>query len=176
MKAIVAVDRNWGIGRDGGLLVHLPGDLKYFKEKTLGKTVVMGRETLESLPGGKPLPGRDNIVLTRNSCYEAGCPLCHSEEDLLNRPDCRGEDVFVIGGEQVYRMLLPYCDTCYVTKIHGEYPAEKFFPDLDQSEEFEVVWESEPVEEKGVTYHFVEYRRKQGADPGAEPGDGGSEK
>ena len=78
MKAIVAVDRNWGIGRDGGLLVHLPGDLKYFKEKTLGKTVVMGRETLESLPGGKPLPGRDNIVLTLNSFYEAGCPLCHS--------------------------------------------------------------------------------------------------
>lgn len=160
MKAIVAVDKNWGIGKNQKLLVHLPGDLKYFKEKTMGKTVVMGRETLESLPGGKPLPGRHNIVLTSDSCYKTSCPLCHSKEELLGREDCQGEDVFIIGGEQIYRQFLPYCDTCYVTKMDKVFSADKFFPDLDASPDFYIAWESEMMEENGVRYQFVEYRRK----------------
>ncbi len=176
MKAIVAVDRNWGIGRGGKLLVHLPGDLAYFKEKTLGKTVIMGRKTLESLPGGSPLPGRNNIVLTRDPDCEAGCPLCHSVEELLGRIEGEKEEAFVIGGEQVYRALLPCCDACYVTKIDAEYSAETFFPNLDRCDEFEQVWESEPVEEKGVTYRFAEYRRTKGSDSGEKPGAGGPEK
>lgn len=162
MKAIVAVDKNWGIGRGKKLLVHLPGDLHYFKEKTLGKIVVMGRETLESLPGGKPLPGRRNIVLTRDRCYGAECSLCHSTEELVELIDGEnGEDLYVIGGEKVYREFLPMCDTCYITKIEGSYDADKFFPNLDEDDDFLVVWESETYEENGTRYKFVEYRRKQ---------------
>ena len=161
MKAIVIVDKNWAIGKDNKLLAHLPGDLKYFKERTLGKTVVMGRETLESFPGKKPLPGRKNIVLTRNLEFEASCPLCNSTEALLQLiSEEDPDDVFIIGGEKVYREFLLYCDTCYVTKIENEFEADKFFPNLDMDEEFQVVWESDVKEENGMRYRFVEYRRK----------------
>jgi dihydrofolate reductase len=160
MKAIVVVDKNWGIGRNKKLLIHLPGDLKYFKEHTLGKTIVMGRETLDSLPGGRPLQYRENIVLTRNQCYGADCTICHSSEDLLNivKNDDKKE-VFIIGGETVYKEFLPYCDTCYVTKIDNDFDADKFFPNLDEDENFSVVSESGIIEEDGTRYRFVEYRR-----------------
>lgn len=161
MKAIVVVDSNWGIGRDNKLLVHLPGDLKYFKERTLGKTIVMGRETLESLPGKKPLPNRKNVVLTRNKGYDSDCSICHSTEEFLDLAKAEDpNEIFIIGGEKVYNEFLPYCDTCYVTKIDKAYEADKFFRNLDQDEEFEVVWESETKEENGTRYKFVEYRRK----------------
>ncbi|MGI6752093.1 MAG: dihydrofolate reductase [Anaerovoracaceae bacterium] len=160
MKAIVAVDRNWGIGRDGRLLVHLPGDLKYFKEKTKGKVVVMGRATLESLPGGKPLKDRVNIVLSRNEKYDADCSICHSREDLfeiIKRYD--EEDVYIIGGEDVYRQFLPYCDVVYVTKIAENFPADNYFENLEKHPQWMQVWESEQQEEKGIKYVFTEYRR-----------------
>lgn len=160
MKAIVVVDRNWAIGKDGRLLVHLPGDLKYFKERTKGKVVVMGRTTLESLPGGKPLPERTNIVLSRNQDYEAECPACHSAEELLQdlkRYDT--DDIYIIGGAEVYRQFLPYCDSVYVTKIDEEFPADQYFENLDALPEWEQVWEDEPREEKGVRYVFTEYRK-----------------
>lgn len=161
MKAIVVVDKNWGIGRDKQLLVHLPGDLKYFKEHTLGKTIVMGRETLETLPGGRPLLNRNNIVLTRNKCYGADCSICHSEEELLKMVKVENTDeVFIIGGEKVYNQFLPYCDTCYVTKIDEIFEADKFFHNLDEDENFSVINESEEIEENGTRYKFVEYRRK----------------
>lgn len=162
MKAIVAVDKNWGIGRGKKLLVHLPGDLNYFKEKTLGKIVVMGRETLESLPGKRPLPGRRNIVLTRNRGYGTECPLCHSKQELLDLiMGENDEDVFIIGGEKVYRDFLPSCDTCYVTKIDESYDADKFFPNLDEDDDFSLIGESPTYEENGTRYKFVEYRRKR---------------
>ena len=161
MKAIVVADKIWGIARDNKLLMYLPGDLKYFKERTLGKTVVMGRETLESLPGGNPLPNRKNIVLTRNKNYLASCPVCHSKEELFEMiKDENTDDVFIAGGEKVYKEFLPYCDTCYVTKIDKNFDADKFFPNLDEDESFSVVNESEVVEENGTRYKFVEYRRK----------------
>jgi len=161
MKAIVVVDKNWGIGRDKKLLVHLPGDLKYFKEHTLGRTIVMGRETLESLPGGKPLLNRNNIVLTRNKGYGAGCSICHSKEELLKMvKDGNADEVFITGGEKVYKQFLPCCDTCYVTKIDKILDADKFFHNLDEDENFSVVDESEWIEENGTRYKFVEYRRK----------------
>ncbi len=161
MKAIVVVDKNWGIGRGKKLLVHLAGDLKYFKEHTLGKTIVMGRETLESLPGGKPLLNRNNIVLTKNRGYVIDCSLCHSKEELLKMiKEENTDDVFIIGGEKVYKEFLPYCDTCYVTKIDKNFDADKFFPNLDEDGSFSVVNESEMVEENGTRYKFVEYRRK----------------
>lgn len=161
MKAIVVVDKNWGIGRNKKLLVHLPGDLKYFKEHTLGKTIVMGRETLESLPGGKPLLNRNNIVLTRNKDYGTDCIICHSKEELLKMlKNGNTDEVFIIGGEKVYKQFLPYCDTCYVTKIDKIFDADKFFHNLDKDENFSVVDESEVIEENGTRYKFVEYRRK----------------
>ena len=158
MKLIVAADRNWAIGKDGGLLCHLPGDLKYFKEKTMGKTVVMGRKTLESLPGGKPLPKRTNVVLTHNLRLEQkGCEMVHSVEELLELYDC-GE-LMVMGGSSVYGELLPYCDTCYVTKLDAEFEADAHMPNIDEMKDFRLAWQSEPHTENGVTYVFTEYKR-----------------
>jgi len=161
MKAIVVVDQNWGIGRDGKLLIHLPGDLKYFKEKTLGKVLVIGRETLQSLPGGKPLPGRQTIVLSRDAQFEASCKKCTSMGDLFKELEgCDMNEVFIAGGASVYKQFLPYCDTYYVTKIFSELDADCFFPNLDKLKGLKVVWESDLMEESGVKYQFIEYRKK----------------
>ncbi len=162
MNIIVVVDENWNIGRDGGLLVHLPGDLKYFKEKTLGKTVVVGRKTLESFPGAKPLPGRRNIVLTRQKHYRPGnCEICASKEELMAVLGSDTEDVFISGGETVYRQFFQDCDRYFVTKIYASFDADRSFPRLDGRAEFTVVWKSDMQEENGVKYQFFEYRRKQ---------------
>ena len=160
MYAIVAADKNWGIGKDGDLLCHIPGDMKYFREKTMGATVVMGRKTLDSFPGGKPLPNRRNIVLTRSPEFERdGCEVVHGIDelsDLLN-----GEkNVFVIGGAEIYSMLIGRCSGAFVTKIDEAFDADRFFPDLDSDPGFELASESEPHEENGITYRFTEYRRK----------------
>lgn len=184
MNAIVVVDKNWGIGKDNGLLVHLPGDLKYFKEKTLGKILIMGRKTLESLPGGRPLPGRTTVVLSADTEYEdklaekfpeeTGATLfaCSSEEDLtlllLQLEFTTGldleEDVFVAGGAKVYSMMLPYCSRFYVTKIKEAYEADCHFPDLDKMVSeglLSLADESEPMEEKGISYSFLRYDVRQ---------------
>lgn len=158
MKLIVAADKNWAIGKDNDLLCHLPGDLKYFKERTTGKTVVMGRKTLESLPGGKPLPKRTNIVLTRDENFEKeGCIILHSIEELLEKYG--QEDVMVMGGAEIYTKLLPYCDTCYITEIDKEFEADKYIPNVSIDPAFEKVWESEEQVENGISYRFVEYKR-----------------
>lgn len=160
LKAIVAVDKNWAIGKDNQLLAHLPGDLQYFKEKTLGKTIVMGRQTLESFPGGKPLPGRKNIVLTSNDCYEAECEICCSLEELFTALEGDDpQDVFIVGGEQVYRSFLPFCNFVYVTKIEEEFSADRFFPNLDEDPHWILDEEGPLVEEKGFKYRFCSYRR-----------------
>ena len=160
MKLIVAADKNWGIGKDNNLLCHLPGDLKYFKEKTLGKTVVMGRKTLESLPGAKPLPKRTNVVITRDQSFEKeGCQVVHSIDEALEKYS--GDDVMVLGGAEIYTQLLDCCDTCYITQIDKEFDADKFIPNLENHPDFEKVWESEPCEENGITYRFTEYKRIQ---------------
>lgn len=162
MKAIVVVDNHWGIGKDGQLLAHLPGDLKYFKEKTLGKTIIVGRKTLQSFPGGKPLPGRTNIVLTENLAFEQDqCAICNDLDELFDEiAMLDGEDVYVVGGACIYEMFLPYCDDVYVTKIQKTFDADKHFPNLDQSDSFEKTWQSELIEEKGVQYRFEKYSRK----------------
>ena len=161
MRLIVAVDEKWGIGKDGGLLCHLPGDLKYFKEKTMEKTLVMGRVTLESLPGGKGLPGRRNIVLTRDDNYFAeNAETVSSEDELWSAlTGVNPEDVMVIGGGKIYEMLLPFCDKCYVTKISGDFNADTFFPDLDEDPNFHGLPVSDEMEENGVKYRFYEYDR-----------------
>ena len=162
MKLILAADANWAIGKDGGLLCHLPADLKFFKEKTTGKTVVMGRPTLESLPGGKPLPKRENIVLTTRGDYEReGAIIAHSEAELDELLAQRNTDeIMIIGGGKVYRDFLPKCDTCYITKIYQSFEgADTYFVNLDAMPEFQVVWESDVQEENGICYQFFEYRR-----------------
>ena len=161
MKAIVVVDEKWNIGRDGGLLVHLSGDLKYFKQRTIGKTIVIGRKTLESFPGAKPLPGRPNLVLTRNPGYKPdGVQIFNSKEQLMEHLGPDTEDVFICGGENIYRQFLEDCDTFYVTKIYDSFPADRSFPNLDERDDMEITWQSEEQEEKGIRYQFFEYKRK----------------
>lgn len=161
MNLIVVVDENWNIGRDGGLLVHLSGDLKYFKKRTYGKTLVMGRKTLESFPGAKPLPGRKNLVLTRNRDYAPeGCAVYHSKEEVMEQLGADTSEIFVSGGETVYRQFMEDCDTFYVTKIYKSFPADRSFPNLDERDDLAITWKSEMQEEKGISYQFFEYTRK----------------
>ena len=166
MNLIAAADLNWGIGKDGGLLVHLPGDLRYFKEKTSGKAVVMGRATLESLPGAKPLPNRTNIVLTAQPDFEKeGCLVVHDMEELAEACAAYApEDVMIIGGEQVYMQLIRQCDRLYITKIFETFDADKHLMNVDKMRHFELVWESDVQEENGVQYQFLEYRKKEEKD------------
>lgn len=160
MKAIVAVDKNWGIGNCGKLLCHLPGDLQYFKEKTKGKVVLMGRKTFESLPNKKPLPDRINTVLSLNPEFQAPCLVCHTNRALERAlANYDRDDVFVIGGETIYRKLLPFCDTVFVTKIDSVFEADSYFPNLDEDPEYELIWTSKTRHEGGIAYKFTEYRR-----------------
>lgn len=162
MNAIVAVDRNWGIGREGDLLVHLPGDLKYYKSKTIGNVIVVGRRTLESFPGGRPLPGRTNIVMSADPAFaREDCIVCRTKEEVLERvAEYDPERVFICGGESVYRMFLEDCDAIYVTKIDGTFEADTFFPDLDALG-YCVDWASEEQEEKGLRYCFERYVKRE---------------
>lgn len=164
MNLIVAVDENWAIGCRGDLLVRIPADHKMFRQETLGKVVVLGRKTMDTFPGGMPLQGRTNLILTRNPDYQVkGGIVVHSVEVLLEKlKDYDAKDVYVIGGDSVYRQLLPYCDTAHVTRIDRAYEADAYFPNLDQSEEWEVTADSEEQSYFDTTYHFVKYERKKG--------------
>ena len=161
MNSIVVVDENWAIGNEGRLLVHLTGDLKYYKEKTAGKHIIVGRKTLETFPGAKPLPNRTNIVLTRDENYSKdGCMICHSVEEVMDFISAfDAESIFVAGGAEIYREFFDICDTFFVTKIYDKFKADRYFPDLDKEGGFEVQWESEMQEEKGVKYRFFKYVR-----------------
>ncbi len=163
MELILAADENWAIGKDGGLLCHIPGDLKYFKERTMGKTLIMGRTTLESLPGKKGLPGRTNYVLTTDENYQAenatAVPTIDRLLKLISGED--PEQVMVIGGERVYRELLPMCTVCYITKIYAKFPADRFFPNLDEDPDFTCEAVSGMREENGVRYRFFKYTRRR---------------
>ncbi len=158
MNLIVAVDQNWAIGKDGDQLVYLKEDLKRFRTLTSGHTVILGRKTLATFPGGRPLKNRRNLILSRNPHFQAeGAEVFSSVEELVQQAD---GDAFVIGGASVYEQLLPYCDTAYITKIHAGFPADTYFPDLDKSEDWEIIEESESLEQDGIAYHYVTYRRK----------------
>ncbi|MBR5230515.1 MAG: dihydrofolate reductase [Firmicutes bacterium] len=163
MNMIVAADKNWGIGRNGDLLTNLPGDLKYFKERTLGKVVVMGRKTLESLPGGKPLPGRTNIVLTGNRDFvQEGCTVVHSIEEM--RAECskyEPDNVMLIGGAMLYNLLMEECESLFITKMDGEFEADVFIKNADELSDYKIVWQSEIQEENGIKYQFLEYKREK---------------
>ncbi len=163
MNLIVAVDENWAIGKDNGLLVSIPADMKFFRETTTGKVVVMGRKTLESFPNGLPLKKRTNIVLTGNPDYQVkDAIMVHSVPGLLRELEkYHSEDVYVIGGSSVYQELLPLCDTAHVTKIRHSYEADTWFPNLDEMEEWEITGESEEQTYFDLEYTFVRYERKR---------------
>lgn len=164
MQFIVAVDENWGIGKDGGMLDHLPKDLAFFKETTSGHVVVMGRKTLESFPGGKPLPNRLHIVLTNNLDYSApdGVMLVHSLDELAEMLDNLGrDDVFVIGGASVYATLLDVCSGGYVTHIGRAYEGvQKYFPNLDEKNYWQLSQIIKEEEDKGWSLRFCYYENK----------------
>lgn len=161
MNIIVAVDKNWAIGKDNKLLVSIPADMKMFRQETGGKVVVMGRKTLESFPGGLPLKNRTNIVLTSNKNYDAkGAQVVHTVEELLEEiKKYSAQDVYCIGGDSVYKLLLPYCDTAHVTKIDFAYEADRYFPDLDQMEDWKITAQSEEQTYFDLEYRFVKYER-----------------
>ena len=157
MQAIVAVSQSWGIGKGGDLLFRLPSDLRRFKAMTTGHTVIMGRKTLDSLPGGKGLPHRRNLVLSRQSDFAPDrAEVIHSVEDILKTAE---DDAFVIGGQQVYEQLLPYCARVYVTKVLSDPEADAFFPDLDKLPGWKVVSAGEMLTENGLSFQYVEYIR-----------------
>lgn len=158
MKAIVVVDRNWGIGKKNDLLFRLPADMKHFRETTAGKVVVMGSNTLLSFPEGKPLKNRVNIVLWPGGEKRGDCVVVDSLEALFEEvkkyPE---EDVFVVGGAMMYRTLLPYCKEAIVTKVDADGEAEVFFENLDRLKNWSVADVSEPLETNGYTIRFCTY-------------------
>lgn len=164
MKIIVAIDNNWGIGKDGQLLFHIPEDLEYFKEHTSGKTVVMGRKTLESLPNGKPLQGRRNIVLTSSNTLkeEDGLEIVHSFEELFQLIDMdNSEDVYIIGGATLYNNLYKKCNELLVTKICADGNADTFIENIDDNPDYMCSYVSPMKEYQGISYKFTKYRKKE---------------
>ena len=160
MNAIVVADRNWAIGRDGGLLFSLPTDMKRFRSLTMGGAVILGRKTLESFPGGRPLPGRQNIVITRQKglSVEGAAVVSSLAEALDAAGDTPPDQIWVIGGGSVYTALLSRCKRVYLTKVDAQAEdPDTFFPNLDKLPGWEVEQESEPVEENGLTFRFVDY-------------------
>lgn len=161
MNLIVAVDKNWAIGLGNKLLVSIPADMKFFRQTTTGKVVVMGRKTLESFPGGQPLKNRTNIVITRDANYKVkdGIVVSTIEEALEELKKYKDEDIFVIGGESIYRQMLPYCKTAFVTKIDHAYDADTFFPNLDEMEDWKLTGISEEQTYFDLEYVFARYER-----------------
>lgn len=161
MNLIVAVDKNWAIGKDNKLLVSIPADMKFFRETTRGNIVVMGRKTLESFPQGQPLKQRVNIVITNNKDYKVrGAVVVNSVEEAVEECKKYEGEVFVIGGESIYRAMLPYCDTAYVTRIDHAYEADTYFPNLDEDPEWEMTGDSEEQTYFNLEYFFAKYERK----------------
>ncbi|MDO4632736.1 MAG: dihydrofolate reductase [Eubacteriales bacterium] len=163
MNIIVAVDSNWAIGLNNRLLVSIPADMKLFRETTSGKVVVMGRKTLESFPNGLPLKNRTNIVLTRDPEYQVkGAVMVHSLEELFEElKQYDTEDVYCIGGDSIYHLLLPYCDVAHVTKIDHAYEADSFFLNLDEDPEWEITADSDEHTYFDLEYQFLQYERRK---------------
>lgn len=161
MNVIVAVDKHWAIGNKGQLLVTIPQDQKMFREETMGKVIVMGRKTFESLPGGQPLYGRTNIVMTTDRNYRAkDAIICHSMDEVLKElAEYPSEDVFIIGGQSIYEQFLPYCNVAHVTSIDFAYTADTHFPNLDKLPEWEVVAESDEQTYFDLCYLFKMYKK-----------------
>ncbi len=160
MRAILHADSKWGIGKKNDLMFSIPQDMKFFRETTKGKVVVMGLNTLLSFPNGKPLKNRTNIVLCPDDVEEEVITV-HSLEELLSEvKKYPQDDVFVVGGASVYALLFPYCTEVLITKVEADGGAEVFVPNLDESPDFELVYESEPIEDNGYTIRFCTYENR----------------
>ena len=160
ITAIVHADRKWGIGKNGGMMFSLPKDMQFFRQTTLGHTVVMGGKTLRSLPNQKPLKNRVNIVLTRGQVCDE-CICVHSYDALKNELKRReGEEIFIMGGGEIYQALLPYCHCVLVTKVDADGGADVFFPNLDENANFVCVDEGECIEDNGYCIRFTKYENR----------------
>ncbi len=160
MKLIVAADKNWAIGKDNRMMWSIPADMKFFRETTKGNVVIMGRKTLESFPQGQPLKNRVNIVITRKKDYKVkGAVIVHSVKEAVKKAESYEGEIFVIGGESIYRAMLKYCDTAFVTKIDYAFDADTYFPNLDKDEEWRMTKISEEQTCFDLEYYFTVYER-----------------
>lgn len=160
MNLIVAVDKNWAIGKENKLLVSIPADMKFFRETTKGNIVVMGRKTLESFPQQQPLKNRVNIVISRNPDYKVkDAIVVGSVEEAVEECKKHEGEVYVIGGESIYRAMLPYCKTALITKIDHAYEADTYFPNLDEDPVWELTGETEEQTYFDLEYVFTKYER-----------------
>lgn len=162
MNIIAAADKNWGIGYKGNLLAHIKEDMMFFKEKTVGKAVIMGKETFLSLPGQKPLPERKNFVLTTNKDFKVeGVTVCHSLEEAIEKAkeSFKDEDIFFIGGERVYKESEKYADTAYITKIDEEFTADRFITNFDESKNWKIKEENMIKTQKGIYITFATFKK-----------------
>ena len=162
MREIVVVDKKWGIGKNNDLLFSLPEDMAFFRRETTGKVVVMGSNTLKSLPGGNPLKNRTNIVLWPGGEKRDDCIICESLDEILET--LKGyptDDVYVMGGAMFYKTMLPYCDTAYVTKVDADGEAQVFFTDLDSHPDWVLYEEGEPIQStSGNVIRFCTYKKR----------------
>lgn len=164
MNIIVAVDENWGIGYKGNLLERISEDMKFFKEKTINKIVVMGRVTFESLPNKKPLPMRENIVLSKNKEYfNQEIEIVNGIDELFEKiKNLDTENIFIIGGEKIYKMLYEYCSKAYVTKIYNKYESDAKMENLDEKPNWEIIEKSEIKQNKnGISFQFITYKNNR---------------
>ncbi len=161
MNLIVAVDENWAIGNNNELLITIPADHKAFREETTGKVVVLGRKTLETFPQGLPLKNRTNIIMSTNKDYKVkDATVVHDLDELFAEIEkYNTEDVYVVGGESIYRLLLPYCNVAHVTKIDHAYAADAYVPNLDELPEWKITADSEEQTYFDLTYHFIKYEK-----------------
>ena len=159
MEAIVAVYEDWGIGKDGTQPVALSADRKFFRETTKGATVIVGRKTLADFPGGRPLPNRVNVVLTRGSAPIEGVVVCNDAQQVLKIAQ-QAQRAMVIGGGSVYKLLLPYCQKAYVTKVHAKPASDTYFPNLDEDGSWKLTEILQKGEENGIAYEMCLYERK----------------
>lgn len=159
MKLIVAVNEEWGIGCEGELLSRIPDDMAFFKQKTMGKVVIMGNSTFKSLPESKPLKNRINIIMSKDTTLRIrGAIVCNSLKDIIYVSNmCHTDDVFIIGGQSIYEQFLPYCSIAYVTKIVTRPPqkADKYFPNLDAMPSWKLVETSEKKYYRNMAYNFT---------------------
>ena len=158
MELIVAVYDDWGIGREGTQPVALAADRKFFRQTTKGAMVIVGRKTLSDFPGGKPLPNRVNVVLTRGNPDIEGVEICHSPEEAMEMAKTV-DRAMVIGGGSVYRQMLPLCDTAYITKVHCTIPCDTYFPNLDDDPAWKLAEILQSGEEDGIAYEMYLYKR-----------------
>ena len=167
-QLIAAVDRNWAIGRKGQMLAVIPADQKMFRQETMGKIVVMGRKTFLTLPGQRPLDGRHNVVLTENDAWNVkGAHVCRSEKEALEvigrlqeSYGLSDSDVYIMGGESIYRQFLPYCNTAHITWIDYSYEADTHMVNLEK-EGWKRAASSDEQTFFDLCYEFRKYIRQE---------------